>query len=257
MKQELIKTTRKLGSSAGVLLPKALLGARVKVTVLEEPIKPLEETIRVLGKEGLLGRVLGIYLVGSYAREEAGLKSDVDILVITSGVTRLIQEGKYSFNLVSEAELRKSLKENPIHYLPMILEAKTLLNESLILKYKRVRVSRAGTLRLMKDVEKALKKARKLIDLDKALGNKNTGDVVSYSLVLRLKSLLIMEAILKKKAWSNKKIRSLVEGRLYERYLYVKNNVGKDKNKTPIIEAEALISLIEKWLKEKSAWKNK
>ena len=136
--EPIVKIAREVGTSAGVLLPRSLLGAKVKVTVIEEAPNPLMDSLKILEENGLNSSVLGIYLTGSYARKEATLESDVDILVITGNITKNISEGRYSLTLVSLKDLEKGLEDNSISYYPMIFEAEVLINGALIEKYKKI-----------------------------------------------------------------------------------------------------------------------
>jgi len=85
---ELIKTTIRVGNSAGVLLPKKYLNSQVKIIL--EPLNIEKDVIDILMKENLLTDVMGVYLTGSYAREEQNIESDIDILVITSNINKKI-----------------------------------------------------------------------------------------------------------------------------------------------------------------------
>jgi len=86
---ELIKKTIRVGNSAGVLLPLDWYGSYVKV-ILEKP-SPSKEVIEILMRYNLLGDVIGVYIVGSYARNEQIEYSDVDILVITESTNKKIK----------------------------------------------------------------------------------------------------------------------------------------------------------------------
>ena len=254
MKQELIKIAREVGTSAGVLLPRKLLGATIKITVLEEAPNPLIDSLGILERCNVTDDVLGVYLVGSYSRGDNGLGSDVDVLVITQGTTKIINEGKYNLTLISKEDLEKSLKENFIYYYPMIVEAKTLLNKGLIEDYKKILIEKKDFNSFLTDTQEMIKKIKEMIDSDVRLKNKNTGDSVSYSLVLRLRTLYIFDKLKKGKLWLNKEFMGLINKKIYERYVYVKNG-GHVSNKTPIKEATEMLSILEKevkkWLKEK------
>jgi predicted nucleotidyltransferase len=248
MKQKLIRVARRVGTSSGVILPIGLLGATVQVSVLQEPVSPLLDSLKILEKHKLSSDVLSIGLIGSHARGENNVDSDVDILIISESVNMTIEEGKYSVVIVSKNELEKSLKSNSIYYFPMIREAIPLMNEHLLNYFKKYEVGSSWRT-FTKDTMGALSKAKKMIELDEKLGNKNTGDSVAYSLVLRLRSLYLLKMIGEKKKATNREFSKLVSSVMYERYKAVKS--GKMLNKTPIVEAVKMIKNIEKWLKEK------
>ncbi|PIN88478.1 hypothetical protein COU61_04750, partial [Candidatus Pacearchaeota archaeon CG10_big_fil_rev_8_21_14_0_10_35_13] len=79
----------KVGNSAGVLLPRSTLGGRAVIRI--EKLRATPNEILEIIKECLPG-VIGVYLVGSYAREEED-ESDVDVLVITEGINKKINSG--------------------------------------------------------------------------------------------------------------------------------------------------------------------
>ena len=248
MKQELIRTTRRVGTSAGVILPIKLLGAVVKISVIEEPINPLLDSIKILKKHKLSSEILAIGLTGSHARIENEIGSDVDILIITEKTTKTIEEGKYSLTLISEKELKKSLEKNPIYYLPMIYEAIPLINPPLLEKYKKHPIKKETLNEFIGDTQKTISNAKKMIEIDEKLNNKNTGDSIAYSLILRFRSLYSLQKMLLKKKISKKDFKKIVNPTLYNIYLDVKK--GKMKNRTPIKEAKETIKQIEKLLKK-------
>lgn len=249
MEQELIRVARRVGTSSGVILPIKLLGATVKVSVLEEPINPLLDSLRILEKHKLSSDVLSIGLIGSYARGENDVGSDVDILVISEGVNMTIEKGKYSIVVVSRNELKKSLKSNLIYYFPMIREAVPLMNEHLLNDFKKYKVDNGSLKMFVRDTKRALLRAKRMIKLDEKIGNKNTGDSVAYSLILRLRSLYLLKKINENKKATKREFLKFVSPVMYERYKAVKD--GKMSNRTPIVEAVKMIEDIEKWLKGK------
>ena len=69
--ETITKKTRAVGTSAGVLLPRSWLNKRVVVTLEEKNIENItKEIINFLVEKNLLNEVKGIYLIGSYARDE-------------------------------------------------------------------------------------------------------------------------------------------------------------------------------------------
>ena len=79
MEQELVKQVVRVGNSAGVILPREWLNAKAKVKLVGEPLNIKKNVLEILAP--YLGDVIGIYIVGSYAREEETERSDVDVLV--------------------------------------------------------------------------------------------------------------------------------------------------------------------------------
>jgi predicted nucleotidyltransferase len=73
----------------------------------------LEETLEIVKKHIALAEIIGIYLVGSYARKEETNDSDIDLLIITSDTDQeMIVEGSYNILLVSKALLKQKLNND-------------------------------------------------------------------------------------------------------------------------------------------------
>ena len=246
MKQELVRVARKVGTSAGVILPIKLLGATVKISVLEEPVNPLMDCMKILGRHKLASDVLSVVLVGSYARGENEVGSDVDILVISKNSNMIIEEGKYSVVVVSRDRLEGEIGRD-VAYCSMVYEGVALVNGHLLDELKKVGVADGVLKRFVRETRVALGKARKMIGIDEKLGNRNTGDSVAYSLVLRIRSLMILEKIREGGKFRKRELIKVVGDDMYERYRAVKN--GKMGNGTSIVEAKALIEKIEGMMK--------
>ena len=134
MKQELIKPVVKLGNSAGIVLPKEWYGGKAKVKLIKKPLNINKDVLEIL--EPYLYDIQGIYLVGSYARGEQTEKSDVDVVIVTNKINKKIEQGNYNLILISQEEVENSLNNNVLPILPMLKEAKALLNKDLISGYK-------------------------------------------------------------------------------------------------------------------------
>jgi len=258
MKQELIKPIVKVGNSAGVILPKEWLNGRAKIELVEKPLNIKKDILEILSK--YLCDIQGIYLVGSYAREEQTSESDIDVLVITQTLNKKIEQGKYNLILISKNEVENSLKQNIIPLLPMLKEAKPLLNATLIENYKNTSLSKINLKWHIETTKSAMDFVEKDIDISKELNEKNTSDASAYSLVLRLRGVYLVNCLMKNKKWSNKELKLLIKKttgslKVYEGYLRVKNKQkSKIKENIPPIEAEKLHTYILKKIKEQKKW---
>ena len=243
---------RQVGNSSGVLLPKNWLNKKVVVTLAEPGEKEiLHDVMEILYTENILKNVLGIYLIGSHARsrKEVTAESDIDLLVITNNITETIERGNYQINIIKESSLLESLKEMAFYYYPMIYEAKPLLNEELLIKYKGIGIDLKGS--FIKDTKKALKELKKIISLDRKLGNDKTADAVAYSLILRLRGLYILNKLSKNQLWEKSEFLSIIRkitGNLdiYNRYLHIKKKSREANNSIKIKDAEEVIDYLEK-----------
>ena len=259
MGQELIKPIVRVGNSAGIVLPREWLNGKAKVELIEKPIDIKKEILEILGP--YLEDIQGIYLVGSYARGEEIKDSDVDILVITNKTNRYVSKGKYEIILISKENIESALRKNILPILPMLCEAKAIMNKELIERYKKIGINKTNLRSRLELCKSALAIVRETIKLDKEWPS-NCSDAVAYSLILNLRTIYIINKLRQKRKLSIKELKSLIikiSGSLksYEGYLRAKNN-KKTREDLPVEEAEKLynysikeLEKIEKWLKEK------
>jgi len=248
---ELVKTAVKVGNSAGVLLPRTWLNSQVKIVL--EPLNIEKEILEILAEENILKKVNGIYVIGSYARGEQTIDSDVDILVITSDINKRIKKGKYEIICISREETERQLEKNALPILSMIREARAVINEDLIKEYSNRKLNKKNLKWHIETTKSAMNVVKASIKLSKEMNIKEN-DSSAYSLILRLRTLYIIDCIRKNKMWSKKEFLKLVRnigGSLiaYERYASCKNkNTLKDL--LPIEEAERLMNYINKKVRE-------
>jgi len=259
MKQELIRPIVKVGNSAGVILPREWLNGKAKIELISKPLNIKKEVIEIL--DPYLENIVGIYLTGSYARGEQTAESDIDVLAITNIINKKVTDGKYNIILVQKSKLEENLKINIMPLLPMLIEAKPIMNRELLDKLKDIQLTQSNLRGHLEIVNSGLAVNKEFIKLNKEL-KEGAGDANAYSLVLHLRSVYIVDCLIKNKLWSTKGLLSLIKKitgsvRTYEGYLRVKNNKGKEKE-LPIEEAENLYNYIlirikeqEKWLKVK------
>ena len=258
MINEIIRPIVKVGNSSGVVLPKNWYGGKAKIELVEKPLNIKKDLLEIL--EGYLAKVLGVYLSGSYARGEEKESSDVDVLVITSDLNKVIKKGKYYIILISKKILENTLKKNVLPLRPMVKEAKTILNESLIREYKGTLLTKRNLKFHLETTKSALEINKSLVLLDKEK-NLNSSDGVSYSLVLRLRGVYIVDCLIKNKMWSTKELKNLIKkvsgsSEAYSGYLRVKNDEKNQENlKTE--EAEKIINYVSKKINEQEKWLRK
>jgi len=256
---ELIKNTIKVGNSAGVLLPKEFLNSQVKIVL--QPLNVEKDILKILLEEKILVNVLGVYLIGSYARKEQTIESDIDVLVITNKIDKRIVKEKYDILLVSKEVVDNKMNENVFPLLPMMIEAKPIINKDLIKNYINTQLTKKNIKWHIDTTKSAMKVVKEYIKLAEEMEEK-VSDSASYSLILRLRTLYIIDCLKNRKLWTKKEFLGLIKkisGSLtaYERYLVVKNDNSR-KYKLQIEEAKKLmdyvnkkINEVEKWLKKK------
>ena len=116
---EFIRKAIKLGNSAGVILPKKLLGSEVKVIVLSRPLDIKKEVLKRLDNE--LADILGIYVIN---------KKPIEVLAVTTNIRRVIEDN-IKISLVPLNTIKKDMKTNLVLRKKLSL-AETILNKSLL-----------------------------------------------------------------------------------------------------------------------------
>jgi predicted nucleotidyltransferase len=244
--EKIIKKTREVGTSAGVLLPRKWLNRSVVVTLLEKSEEDiLHDVIRIIFEKGI-DDVKGIYFVGSYARHENEPESDIDILIITEETNKLIDIYPYEITLVKEETLKKNLFYS-LYYYSMVNEARPLINKSLINSLK----TSIGTLkkdRLLEEINRINSINKDSISMYKDV-MKNIPDGLVYSVILRLRELYLLKCIKDDIKYRKIDFLKYVDENLYNTYLRVKRD-EKEVNDNDPDKVKLLIDLSEKWLKE-------
>lgn len=258
--EQIIKSIVRVGNSAGVVLPLEWLHGVAKIELMRKPLDVKREILEIL--EPYLHEIVGIYLVGSYARGEVREGSDVDVLVITNQTNKRIKHGAYEIILISLDKIEATLKRNAMPLLPMLLEAKTIINEDLLKEYANLKLNKENLKSYFELTDSALKICEGLINLDKEEGQDSTGVAIAYSLVLRLRGAYIVDCLIKNKMWSTKGLLALIKKiagslKAYEGYLGVKDDKSAANYKLNVVEAEKLIVYIRNKLKEHEKWVKK
>ena len=191
----LTKRIVKVGNSAGVVLPREWLDGTAKIELVRKPIDIKKDVFKII--DPYLEHILGIYLTGSYARGEESERSDVDILVITNNINKKIESGRYNIIMIDKKEIQEQFKKIAFPLIPMILEAKTLINNSLI-KEISGNINRNNIKPVVELIKSAQNINKSFLDFDKELSSK-TSSTIAYSLVLNLRSLYIIDCLRKNK----------------------------------------------------------
>ena len=256
MKMEIIlKRTIKSGNSSAVVLPKSWLDKKVKVELVDKSLETiLYEVLDIVKPNIDLSEIIGVYLVGSYAREEYDDESDIDILIITEKTDKIIKKGYYEIMMVSLNLLNYKLKENLLPIGTMLIEAKPLLNNN-FLKEIKIKVTKKNIRWYLETTEDRLKIINKSIDrIEKNKPNGKLSDAISYSLILRLRTLYMIECLTNNRIYDKTKFIKLtkeISGSLtaYNRYIYAKNN-KENKRELPLNEGKRLYEYVKGYLQK-------
>ena len=257
-----IKKAIKAGNSSAVILPRAWLNKDVRVELIKKtPEIILSDVFSIINKYVELKEIIGIYLVGSYARGEEDENSDIDVLVLTNNTDKeVIREGVYSILIMSSELLRQKLKRDLFPVGQMIREAQPLLNSNYLSSIE-VNITKKNIRWYLETTEDKVKIIGEIIGKMKKNNKKHISDRIAYTLVLRIRTLYIIEKLIKNKDYSKKDfiriIRDISGGtNAYERYLAVKDNLKK-KNGISLQETERLYSYLKDKLVEIKKLSNK
>ena len=252
---QIIKNVSKWGNGAGILLPKEWINQEVKIILVDRTLQIKREIFNILEKH--LEDILGIYLVGSYARGEQTENSDIDLLAISNNTKKEIQSGKYRVSIAPLGSIKKTLNKYPLIIYPGLMEAKTIINSRLLEELKPVNLSKNSFDEFIKETKRIAKINDKIIKLDKLEGNALLSGEILYSLILRLRGIFMVKSILKNAKYSNKRFKEWLTETLsdkeYDKVYAVYRAVKEDKKSKIELEisvAEKLLSLIKKEIKK-------
>ncbi len=190
------KIVRKFGNGGHIVLPKEYVGKRIRFMAEPKSFEDIKsEVLEILNP--YLGNILGIYLYGSFARNEQTIDSDIDILAITSDKLKILDKIQgYSIVSATIKEIEKTLENNAVLILPIIKEGKTIVNPELLRKYDIINFNKKNTKRFIDSSIRVLKLNEKGLELDFEIGS------LVYSLMLRIRGLLMIKFMLKNKSYS-------------------------------------------------------
>lgn len=220
------------GNSAGVLLPREWLGKQVKIILIDRTSEIKKEILDIL--DPYLNDIIGIYLVGSYARNEQRADSDVDIIAISKNIRKHIISGIYNIDVYTLKGIKDTIKKNPIMILPSLLEAKPIINKSLLEELTSINISLKNFRDYIKECKRIININKSIIKLDKIESRNLESKEIIYSLLLRLRGIYMMNCILENKRYFNKEFKRWLIyktgsrkeeiNKVYDSYKSIKNN---------------------------------
>ncbi len=254
--ETILRKAIKSGNASAVVLPKAWLDKKVRVDLVEKtPEIILYDVLEITKSYIDLSEIIGIYLVGSYAREDKTDLSDIDILVISEKTDKeIIKKDNYEILIVSLNLLNYKLKENLLPIGPMLKEAKPLLNSDFLKKIK-IEVTRKNVKWYLETTVDRLKIIKDSIDrIEKNKPDGKLSDSIVYSLILRLRTLYMIDCLINNKQYNKDKFIELtkkISGShiAYDRYVYAKNNKDS-KRELPLNEGKRLYEYVKKYLRK-------
>jgi predicted nucleotidyltransferase len=241
------------GNSAGILLPKEMVGSEARVIIINHTLQIKKEVLSIL--EDNLQEIQGIYLTGSYARNEQDSNSDIDIIAISNKLKKEVISGKYHISVIPLSETKKTILDNPLMIMPRLIEAKTLLNQALLNSLTSNVMKRDSIKGYIKETGRILKINKELIDINKSRERLDSNEPI-YSIILRLRGLLIIKCLLNKEKYSNTLFKKWLSintkldakeiERIYSIYKGIKENKPDKKAKISLNSAIELIKFAQK-----------
>src|SRR3989344_2689281 len=221
----------KSGNASAVVLPKSWLNKEVKVELVDKTEETILHDVLYIVKSSInLSEIIGVYLVGSYARGDNTYTSDIDILIISEKTNReLIKKDGYEILIVSLNLLNYKLNENLLPIGTMLKEAEPLLNNNFLKKID-IKVSEKNIKWYIKTTKDSLEVIKSSISrIEKKKPDGKLSDAIAYSLILRLRTLYMIDCLKNNRIYNKNKFIELtkkISGSLtsYERYVYSKNN---------------------------------
>jgi predicted nucleotidyltransferase len=255
MNQIQIKKAIRAGNSSAVILPRSWLNKEVRVELVKKTPEMILFDVMDILKEYLdLSEVAGIYLTGSYARNEEETDSDIDILIITNNTDKeMIIQGVYNILIISTELLSQKLKNDLFPVGQMIREAKPLLNSEYLEKIE-IKITKDNIKWYLDTTDEKIALIEKIIAVSMANKKRYLSDRVIYTLILRIRTMYIILNIINQKKYSKKEFISSLKNvthstNAYGRYLSYKKNL-KEKNEISVEEARALNEYLKKLLLE-------
>ncbi|MBU1120618.1 DUF2080 family transposase-associated protein, partial [Candidatus Micrarchaeota archaeon] len=254
----------RFGNGSIVYTPKKWIGKKVLVILEERPLDVKGEVMEILKPH--LESVKGVFLHGSFARNEQTSDSDVDVLVVSDKKFKLGKAERFDFTVIDEETLRKELKgSDPFYIYSVLKEAKPILNEELLKELREIKINKYDFKWLLEESESALKIAEEFLKLDKLQKRKKLDSIaIIYTMILRLRRLFLVKCLLKNKDYSNKEFRAFLNKKGLSKELvedfYDIYRAERDERKTmksvSIEESERLCQITNNEINEmKGSWK--
>lgn len=203
MTEQFVKLVKPIGNSGGVYVPRQWVGGQVVIKLIKKPLDIKRDILQMLNP--YLSDVMGIFLYGSYARDEQTSESDIDILVVTSKkIPPLHKNGRYHIVVVEIENLKKTMVNTPFFIYPIIKESKPLLNGLLLQELKKYKITPDNLRWYIDDTRGILEIVSGLLDVEEESVPCSDIPECVYSLILHLKGCYILNCILDGKPYTFK-----------------------------------------------------
>ena len=133
--EQVVKTVVDRGNSGGVYLPKQWVGQQVII----RPLSVREYVLNLLTPH--MEDIVGLYLVGSYARGEQEADSDIDILIISADTLEFTAPAGIDVRMIPKSQVINAVRNSPFTFAPLLAEAIPIVNKSLLGELRAIQVS--------------------------------------------------------------------------------------------------------------------
>ena len=197
------------GNGSMVVTPKKWLGEKVVVVLQETEFDVAAEILDLLKPH--LSNVQGVFLYGSFARNEQTENSDIDVLVIADKKFDLPETDRFDVTVSTKDSFIRELGRDSTLFLRQIVsEAKPILNGLLLSELKGIEVN-PDMKAYFEDTLGAFKKTQELLNESRGKEFLESNTAI-YSLILRLKGLFSIQCFKKNARFSNKKFSGMLKG---------------------------------------------
>lgn len=243
---KIAKKVVEIGNGAAVYVPKEYSGREV-VVVIPEGIEEIKKRV-LTGLVGFMSNIAGVYLYGSYARNEQEADSDVDVLVITKEKDGKIKEVFKDIDLrtVSLNGVIRSIKDYPLLIMPIFKEAIVMLNPFLLEELKNYKIDIKKFKWSFEEIKRTIKIIENFIELDE----EEISPSHIYSLIMRIRVCCLAECLLKNKKFTNNSIRELLleqgfKKETIDRFFCIYRRIRENEILNIKIRNEEILRLIE------------
>ncbi|MDO8623323.1 MAG: DUF2080 family transposase-associated protein [archaeon] len=250
----IIKKVIEIGNGAAVYVPREYSGKQV-VIILPEGVNEIKR--RIIEKlTDHMEKIVGVYLFGSYARGESHSLSDIDVLIITKeemkGLKFLFED--MDVRVITLEKLKKSIDSLPAMSLPILKEAKTIINPILLEDLKNSKINYKNFKWNFDDIRRTIKLIETFIETDE----EDIAISHIYSLIMRARVCYMIWGLIENKQFSNIGLRSELvkrglDKRKYDEYYEIYRRVRDGEEVEGKINKEEImnfISIIKKYALE-------
>ncbi len=207
--EKLLKLVKKYGNSGGVYVPSSWIGGNVEIRLVKSSPNPAKDIVDALS--GHMQHIMGVFAYGSYARGEQEDGSDIDIVVVSDEHLKKIdiplsfKKMGYDLNIISVDNAEKAASKDALFRM-LLDEAKPIINHKMLEQLKSEKIR--GT-----NLKFRLEFADSALNINKQLRELGSTSELVYSLVMRIKEMLLIRCFLGNRKYSSRMLNAFLEPR--------------------------------------------